>query len=171
MLIGKHHLAILISTCLSVSCGYRFTGPSQLPSGIRHVYMEVLENRSGETGIESVLTNDIIDEIIRSGNAVSKDRSVADAVLSGRIADLYVDTATRKSAHRALEGRVTLRLDLELISAKGEVVWSASGMSASEAYDIVTNDKPATEQNRRRAIEEMSKRLAEAVLDDLASTF
>lgn len=171
MLIKKHWWIILLSSFFFVACGYRFAGTGHLPSGIRYIYIEVLENRSGETGIENTITNDLIYEFIRSGNIVSKEKMKADAVLSGSIADLHIDTATHKSAHSALEGRVTVLLDLKLTSPEGKLFWSVNGVSADQTYDIIANNQLATEQNRRTAIKELSKRLAETVYNNLSTDF
>jgi len=171
LLIKKHWWIILLPLLFFVSCGYKFAGTGHLPSGIRSTYIEVMENRSGETGIENTITNDLIYEFIRSGNTVSKDKMKADAILSGSIADLHIDAVTHKSAHSALEGRVTVLLDIKLTSSEGDIIWSAKGVSADQTYDIVANNTLATEQKRRTAIKALSKRLAEAVYDNLTTDF
>jgi hypothetical protein len=59
---------------------------------------------------------------------------------------------------------------LKLTGPDGRVIWSARGVSANEAYDVMS-DKLATEQNRRDAISVLSKRLAEKVYNRITADF
>ena len=68
------------------------------------------------------------------------------------------------------ERRVTVTVDLKLTNPEGRLIWSAIGVSANEAYDVMS-DKLATEQNRRNAISVLSKRLAERVYSRLTDDF
>jgi len=135
------------------ACGYRFTGGGSFPAGIRSVCVSTLENRTSETGAENIFTNDLIYEVTRDNKVVLTTKDRADALLSGIIKSIRIQTISRKEAYSSLslERRVTVTIDLKLTNADGRVIWSAKGASANEAYDVMP-DKMATEQNRRNAI-------------------
>lgn len=154
------------------ACGYKFTGGGSFPAGIRSVCVSTLENRTSETGAENIFTNDLIYEITRDNKAVLTAKDKADALLSGVIKSMSIETISRKSAHSSLslERRVTVTVDLKLTDPDGRVIWSAKGVSAKEAYDVMP-DKLATEQNRRNAISALSKRLAERLYARITDDF
>jgi len=153
------------------ACGYRFTGGGDFPAGIRSVCVSTLENRTSETGAENIFTNDIIYEITRDNKVVLTTKDKADALLSGIIQSMSIQTISRKEAHSSsLERRVTVTIDLKLTNADGRVIWSAKGISANEAYDVMP-EKLATEQNRRNAISALSKRLAERLYARITDDF
>jgi outer membrane lipopolysaccharide assembly protein LptE/RlpB len=162
-------IIFLFSMFLS-SCGYRFVGSGSFPAGIKSVSIPILENRTSETGMENIITNDLIYEVTRDKKVALTSRSEADALLSGVIKSMSIETISRRGTHSPLERRVTVTVDLKLTVPDGRVIWSASGVSANEAYDVMS-DKLATEQNRRNAISVLSKRLAEKVYNRITGDF
>ncbi len=162
-------IVFLCLLCLFFSaCGYRFTGGGSLPAGVKSVYIAMLENRTSETGMESIFTNDLIYEFTKNSEVASKDR--ADAYLSGIIKSMSIETISRRGTHTSLERRVKIVLDLKLTDTDGKVIWVAKDISENEEYDVMS-DKLATEQNRRDAISALSKRLAEKVYNRLTEDF
>jgi len=162
---------IVLLCCLSVgACGYRFTGGGDLPEGVRKISVTILENRTGETGFENVLTNDLIFEFTRSGKASVTDREAADAVLSGVIQSMRDNTVSRETEQTAIERRVTISVDLRLVDTGGEILWAVKGLSANETYDV-ESDKLATEQNKRIALVKLSNRFAEKVFSSMTDDF
>jgi hypothetical protein len=65
------------------ACGYHFEGGGELPAGVRNVFVGVFENRTSETGLENIFTNDLINEFTRSKRFAGREK--AEAVLSGVI--------------------------------------------------------------------------------------
>ena len=165
---NKFITSVIILGMLLSACGYRFAGSGNFPAGIQKVFITILTNRTAETGIGNTITNDLRYELIRYNRVTTRDR--ADAVLSGEIISSRVETISHKSVHTSQERRVTVSLNLKLIDSNGKVVWSVQGISANEAFDVVS-DKQATEQNRSAAISTLSKRLAENVYRRLTQTF
>lgn len=152
------------------ACGYTFVGSGSFPAGIKSVCIPILENRTSETGMENILTNDLIYELTRDKKVSLTSRDQADALLSGVIKSMSIGTISRTGTHSSLERRVRVTVDLKLTSPDGRVIWSARGVSANEAYDVMP-DKLATEQNRRNAISVLSKRLAERVYGRITDDF
>ena len=154
----------------SSACGYRFAGSGSFPAGIKSVRISILENRTSETGMENIITNDLIYEVTRDKKVALTSMDKADALLSGVIKSMSIETISRRGTHSSLERRVTVTVDLKLTGPDGRVIWSARGVSANEAYDVMS-DKLATEQNRRDAISVLSKRLAEKVYNRITADF
>jgi hypothetical protein len=65
---------------------------------------------------------------------------------------------------------VSLVISFQLTGRDGVVIWSAKRMSENETY-LVEKDRETTDQNRRVAIERLSKRLAEKVYQRLTDNF
>ena len=160
--------AILWFLAFLSACGYRFAGGGTLPSGIKSVCVTILENRTSEIGVENTFTNDLIYEFTRNGKFASIDK--ADALLSGVVKSMSIETISHSGAHTSIERRVTITLDLKLTDKGGRIIWSAKGVSGNEAYDVAP-DKLSTEQNRRSAISTLSERLAEKVYNSLTEDF
>jgi TolB-like protein len=143
-------------------CGYRFTGGGDFPFRIKSIFVPVFENRTAETGIENVVTNDFIYEMTRSSKISVVEREVADAVLLGVITSLSTQTMSRSGTQMPLERRVRMFLDLKLTDREGKVLWATRGFSDDESYQV-SLDKFSTEQRKRVAINTLSKRMAEMV--------
>ncbi|MBU3950273.1 MAG: hypothetical protein KJ826_18905 [Proteobacteria bacterium] len=168
----KIRLLILITAVgglLLYSCGYKFAGSGELPSSVKRVSISVLENKTAESGIENIITNDIIYEFNRHGkNVVRKDE--ADAFLTGVI-DTATDVAiSRSSTIASLERRVVINISLKLKGKDGNIIWTGSNITDDQAFTVLT-DKIATENEMRKAIEILSKRLAEKVYNKLTDNF
>jgi hypothetical protein len=150
-------------------CGYHFSGEGSLPKGVNRVFVVMLENRTEETGIESLLTNDLIYEFSRGGTlAMGENR--ADARLTGVIESITKGTIARAAINTSLERRVYLTLSLRLTNREGQVCWSAKQLSENETY-LVESDREITDRNRRAAIEKLSKRLAQKIYYRLTDNF
>ena len=152
------------------ACGYRFAGGGSMPEGIRFVGISMLENRTSETGVEDQITNSIIYEFTRSGSVTVTDPARAEAVLSGVINRILVDSIAFTSANVAQERRVTIYVDLTLTGADGRVIWTVRDMTANEDYPV-ESDKLATERNKREAIAAASERLAERAFRRMTEDF
>ena len=152
------------------ACGYRFAGSGNLPGGIQTIAIEILENRTPETGLENIVTNDLIYEFSRKGRRVKKNSKEADAVLTGVIESERITTISRQAQQSPLARRVEIVVNLKLTGSDGGVKWSTSGVSEFQDYDVAT-DKRAAEINKRRAIETLSKKLAEKVYSRLTDNF
>lgn len=151
-------------------CGYRLTGGGELPGGVAGVGMGVFENRSGETGVDGIIGNDIVYELTRNGKRVSYNSGDEAAVLSGTVLSVTTQSVSRQSVQSVQERRVTVRISLELTDANGGVIWKVSGLSENEAYEVA-DDRPTTELNKREAIKTLSGRLAEKVYYRMTDDF
>jgi len=161
---------ILVLWVVFSACGYRFAGSGSLPAGIKTISITIFENRTAETGLENIVTNDLIYEVIRSKEVALIHKDKAEADLSGVIVSTQTGSISRSSVDTSTERRVTVTLNLKLTNTSGIIIWSAKGVAESEAY-VVEDDKQGTEQNRRDAISKASKRLAENIYNRLKEDF
>ena len=169
---GWRQSLIIAAALLLAACGYHFSGSGKFPGGVTRIFIDMLQNRSSDTGVESTFTNDLIYEFTRKREAsVAADRAVADAILTGTIVSLSVDDISRASISTALERQVTGILNLRLISKDGSVLWASGNIVERKSYMVVDGNKTATEQNKSDAIAELSRRLAEAAFNRLTDNF
>ncbi|UCF91098.1 MAG: LptE family protein [Desulfobacterales bacterium] len=162
---------VLGITFLFQACGYRFPGGAELPGGAKRVFITIFDNQTSETGIETLFTNDLVFEFTRRRKkAWAKDLEDADAVLSGVIAGVSIDTISVRGKYTAAERRISIGLDLKLTDQAGNLVWAANGVSDQEEYSVVA-DRQQTEQNKQAAIRIISGRLAERIYNRLTDDF
>jgi outer membrane lipopolysaccharide assembly protein LptE/RlpB len=147
---------------LVAACGYHFKGAGlKAPEGVRTIAVTVLENRTRESGIERVFTNDLVFEFTRSKVLRVVEKDQADAILSGIIKSMGEQTISHTASYDSGERRVVITLDLALKSQDGGILWSDAALSDREVFKVFPDDRLATDRSRREAIEAISKRLAE----------
>ena len=161
---------VIIIALFFSACGYRFAGSGNLPEGIQTIAIDIFKNRTTETGLENTITNDLIYEFTRKGRSVQKNSKKADAVLTGVIVSERITTISRQAQQSPLARRVEITVNLKLTGSDGGVKWSASNVSAFEDYDVAA-DRQVTDINKRKAIENLSERLAEKVYNRLTDNF
>lgn len=162
-------LITAVGCLLFYSCAYRFAGSGELPSSVKKVSVSVLENKTAESGIENIITNDIIYEFTKHGKIVAK-KDEADAFLSGVIESAGDAAISRSSTITSLERRVTVVVSLKLKGKDGNIIWTGPSISDDQAFTVLS-DKLATENEMRKAIEVLSKRLAEKAYNKLTDNF
>jgi outer membrane lipopolysaccharide assembly protein LptE/RlpB len=151
--------ALVMMIC---GCGYHFTGGGDFPFQVKRIFVPVFENKTGETGIETVITNDFIYELTRNSKVSVVEKETADAVLWGVITSVSTQTISRSGTQTPLERRVRMFVDLKLTDRQGKVLWATRGFSDDESYEVL-RDKFTTENNKRDAIKILSKRIAEMI--------
>ena len=166
----KYACAVILLGLFFSACGYRFSGGGSLPAGITSISVEMFENRTGETGVENIITNDFIYEFTRHEQVVVTGSDRADAIFSGVVQSISERAISHTGDYTSNERRVKLKVDLQLTDKSGEVIWSAKNVSEKEAYQVLS-DKQSTERNKRDAIETLSKRLAENIFNRLTAGF
>jgi len=171
MFVKKKYIWIIIWVGLLLSaCGYQFFGGGSLPCGMKSISIEMFKNRTGETGVETIIANDILYEFTRYEQVVVTDSDKADAILTGVIRSIGERTISHVGEYTSYERRVELEVDLKLTDQSGRVIWSSTSISEDESYQV-TPDKRSTERNKRDAIKKLSKRLAETIFKEVTADF
>lgn len=166
----KYAWTIILLWSFFSACGYRFAGGGSLPAGITSISVKMFENRTAETGVENIITNDLIYEFTRHEQVVVAGSDKADAILTGVVQSISERTISHRGEYTSSERRVVLNMDLRLTHKSGGVIWSAKAVSENEAYQVMP-EKQSTERNKRVAIETLSKRLAENIFNRLTADF
>ncbi len=164
----------LIILCIVVvsACGYRFAGQGQFPEGVEQIFIEVFENRTSKTGIERVVTNQVVFEFTRQREqSLASSTENADAVLKGVIRTIRTKTISRVGTEVANEREVVMTVDLRLIKQDGgEVIWAAKGITDRQAYDV-SESKLDTDRNESLALAILSERMSERIFSRLTNDF
>ncbi len=166
---------LLLSLLVSSGCGYR--NLLALPSGrdagteergLTRVAVLALRNDSPEPWLDRILTDAMRREIsARAGFDFVNDPQSADLVIRGRIRPLEVQSKSFSRFVAALEYGLTLRLDLEVVRAEGDIIrLDPKMLSESDVY-TASADIEVTRTNRLEVLRRLSDLLASRVADSL----
>jgi outer membrane lipopolysaccharide assembly protein LptE/RlpB len=168
---SKYISLIFLVACLSAACGYRFAKEGGFPGDTERLFVKVLENKTQETGAESILTAALLNELtLRKTDELAAGIDDADVVLSGIVNQVTIRTISESQPDVADERRVTVSVDLKLTKKDGTIVWAAKDLSDFEEY-FVDVDAEQTDANRRNAIRVLSKRIAERTVNRFSDDF
>jgi outer membrane lipopolysaccharide assembly protein LptE/RlpB len=160
-----------IWAAISAGCAYHFAGSGQLPGGVDRIAVNVLTNRSTVNDIESTVTNALISEINNRRRGAIVKGGEAQATLAGTIDSITWDTVSHRGVNTAAERRVYIVISLVLSDLDGKVLWKRARLAAEQAYVVDDGNKPATENNRRRAIDLAAQRVAETAYRQMVDNF
>ncbi|MFC1887046.1 LPS assembly lipoprotein LptE [Thermodesulfobacteriota bacterium] len=166
-------LAFLLGMLMTISqCAYRFEGDTRLPGDINRLCITILDNRTSETGLENIFTSALIHEFSLRNSNVLTSKDEADAVLSGGIRSMRIETIARSGTQggASIERRVTLGVLLSLTDRDGKLIWTSGELTGYEEYQVAL-DKIVTEQYRKDAIVHLVERLAETIYNHIAADF
>jgi len=168
---SKFSAIILLIFWLCAACGYRFGEQAGFPGDTERLFVKVLENKTQETGVESIVTEALLNELtLRKTNELASGFDDADVILSGVVELVTIITISVPKPDVAGERRVTVIVDLKLTKKDGSIVWAAKGLSDFEEY-LVDTDTERTDANRRNAIGVLSKRIAERAVNRFSDDF
>lgn len=165
-------LIVLFSIATS-ACGYRFAGTGGFPSGVNRIFINLYDNRTSETGIENIFTDELINEFTSRGNAsaLGLNAAAADAVLTGVIKKVRIYNISKASEMIATERRVIVTVDATLTAVDGRTLWRADGVQGTDTFKVDQNNKDATEVNKRAAIARAANELSEKLYNRLVEEF
>jgi outer membrane lipopolysaccharide assembly protein LptE/RlpB len=140
---------VLIALLTLSTCGYQLKNRGLVaPEGVQTIAVPVFENRTAETGLETVFPDDLAYQFTRSKVLQLVDRARADAVLRGEIRLVRDETVSLFENYEPAEQRVYIELQLSLIRRDGRILWADADLSDQEAYPV-SPDKQETGRFRR----------------------
>ena len=163
-------ISALLVPLLFAGCGYHFSGGGQLPQNAKTICVQVFENKSGESGLDHAIANEIIYYFTRFKNVKLVDKEEAQAVLSGIIVSATESSIAHKTSYVTTGRRIKVVVDVRLTAAGGAVLWKSGFLAEDEAFDI-DPDNLQTEENKKSALAIVSKRLAERIYYLMTSNF
>lgn len=162
--------ALIVLLTLS-TCGYQLKDRGlSAPEGVQSIAVPVFENRTAETGLETVFPDDLAYEFTRSKVLKLVDKERADAVLRGEITLVKDETVSLLENYEPAEMRVYIELQLSLMRRDGRILWADTDFSDQEAYPV-SQDKQVSGRFRKAAIETMSRRMAERIHNQILEDF
>lgn len=163
---------ILLGCLLWTACGYHLRGrETNLPPGVHSVAIPIFGNRTIETGIESIVTEGLVEKFVSSSRLPVTTQSLADTLLTGTINSFTNFPVAVTSANQfSTEYRATLTIEFTLKDQKNGKVLFREVMSEWRNYAVV-QDLNATEQFKRQAIRQISLLLAEKVYELILGNF
>ncbi len=166
----KWGLYLAAGLLLFTACGYRMAGSGNLPAGLEHFAVHVLENRTSETGLELVFTNALVNEFNRRRPGTIVNSQEAPAFLDGTIVSLGWNTIARSGPVTALERQVYAIMSVAFTDRQGHVIWQSGPIRGMQAYRVTRDDSDA-DGNKRQAINQLAERLAEDILLRMTTNF
>ena len=170
-------VAVMLTTqiLLTGGCGYRnmLSGATSDDAGDgarrpTRVTVIALRNDSPEPWLDRILTDSMRREISARGDFdFVNDPSRADLAIRGRIRPLDVTSKSFSRFVAALEYGLTLKLDLEVVRAKGDVVRLDPRMLTESDVYLASADIEVTRSNRLEVLRRLSDLLASRVADSL----
>ena len=163
---------ILLGCLLLSSCGYHMRGKeTNLPLEVHSVAIPIFGNRTIETGIESVMTEGLVEKFVSSRRLPVTTQSLADALLTGTVTTFTTyPVAVTSSNQFSTEYRATVTIEFTFKDQKNGKVLFRDVMSDWRNYPVV-QDLNATEQFKRQAIRQISVLLAERVYELILGSF
>jgi hypothetical protein len=138
---------------------------------VQLIFVEVFENRTSNTGVERIVTNQLISEFTRRReSSLTSSPEKADAILKGIINKVSTRTISYIGYEIANEREVTVTIDVKLSNKKGEIIWSAKELSDVQSFDV-SDSKIQSDRNENEAIARISERLSERVFNRLTDRF
>jgi hypothetical protein len=149
---------------VGTGCGYRLGGEGFGPSPeIRSIAIPTFINETYEAGIETIVTNALLRELIKDRRVKVVGEDEADAIMEGTVTSLSTSSVAYDPTGVVLEYRTWVSLDVMVKRHKrGEVLWSRRGLTESDVYRV-SSDVLFTEAEKERAIRKIAEEFAKRI--------
>lgn len=160
----------LVPLLFFCACGYTFSGSEPFPGNVKEIFVSQVQDKVGELGLAPQLRDDLIYTLTRNRQVNAANRmEKADAFLETEVRSVSEESLTRTAKDVDVERRLHMTVFFVLKGADGMILWQDS---IQEHEDFkVRSDKAITENLRRTALETLSQRMAERVVERMGSTF
>lgn len=165
-------LAICLLALSLLGCGYGFRGTvSYLPGDIQTIAITYPIDKAGEPDLTDILAQALIQEFNRTKLLKLVAPARADVILRGTIKSVSSGAVAFEDVRTALERRVTMVVDMELVRrTNDQLVWRQRGLAEGEDYNV-DSVSSVTEDNRQEALAEAAERLAMRIHDSIFENF
>ena len=155
-------------------CGYHYIGgEDNIDPGIQKVFVDSFANKTSQAGIEVLVRNAFIDQILRGGRfQLAGRRDEADAVIRGSVQSLYTAPLSYHTTDLAAEARLTIVMDIIFEErASKKTIWQSRNFSYNGDYPVTSGSLNATEASRKDALTKLSNDVAERAYSLMLSGF
>jgi hypothetical protein len=162
----KGHIlfSLIFLLLVGMGCGYRFAGEGfGPPSEIRSIAVPTFNNETYEAGIETIVTNALLRELIKDRRLKVVGQDEADAIMEGTVTSFTTSSVAYDPTGVVLEYRTWVTLDVMVKrNRKGEMLWSERGLLESDVYRV-SSEVLLTEAEKERAIQTIAEKLARRI--------
>lgn len=161
---GHFYSSIILFLLVGTGCGYRLGGEGFGPSPeIRSIAIPTFINETYEAGIETIVTNALLRELIKDRRVKVVGEDEADAIMEGTVTSFSTSSVSYDPTGVVLEYRTWVSLDVMVKRHKrGEVLWSRRGLTESDVYRV-SSDVLFTEAEKERAIRKIAEEFAKRI--------
>lgn len=164
---------VLVSGSFLTGCGYQFRAAGE-PMGIelQSLAIPLIESSSSELGFEATFTRVFRDAFISKTKVPLVPEAKADAILTGRIYEIWTEPIAFNQTQQVVGDRVTtysvtsrrqviLKMEAKFtMRATGEVLWHEPAMVERASYNVGT-DPLVNRFNEKQAYELIARALAD----------
>jgi outer membrane lipopolysaccharide assembly protein LptE/RlpB len=159
---------LLLSLVLGLlGCGYHFPGQSaaEMPAGISRLYLESVQDTSGEPGLQSRLRSLFTEEMARRIGADWTEREQSQGLVMLNIEEYRVATSLEDAAERTVKSEARIKVSARILDKETkELLWESGTVTSTESFTGHA-EGPAQSQAERealqRAVEDLVRRLGQ----------
>lgn len=167
---------LAVAAALAVlSCGYKVIDPRAVfGPEIRGIFLQMLENKTSEVGLEAMLADAFQEEFARRGllrPVYDEEDPRANLVLTGSVVRSTVEPTAFSSVALSLEDRIDVILSVSVQRADtGSMVLEGRELRFSERF-LSSADPQVYESNKEQALRRGAARAASQLHDELFQQF
>jgi outer membrane lipopolysaccharide assembly protein LptE/RlpB len=169
----KPILFCLVAGLALGGCGYHVTGKTNLmPATVHTIAIPPFTNATIHNDLAKYLAEALTREMIgRTRYAVVVDRSQADAVLYGSIANVFGNATTIDPVTgRATGSQVILQLQIRLVDKSGKVLYNRPNLELRERYEVSTQPGQYFDESQL-AYQRLSREAARTIVSGILENF
>jgi outer membrane lipopolysaccharide assembly protein LptE/RlpB len=154
-------------------CGYHVAGKSNmLPTAIHTIAIPAFGNATTHNELSRYLGEAVSRELIaRTKYAVIADRSAADAVLYGSIANIFANATTiDPNTGRATGSQITIQLQIRLVDKSGKVLYNRPNLELRDRYEVSTLPSQYFDESQV-AYQRLSRSAAQTIVSGILENF
>jgi hypothetical protein len=155
------------------SCGYHVTDTTNLlPKGIHTVAVVPFKNTTTQYKFSTYLSEDVSRELIaRTRYTIVADPAKADAVVSGGIANIFINATVADPVTGVGTGaQVIVQLQVRMVGKDGKVLFNRPNLEFRDRYEISVFPKPYFDESQP-ALARVSKDVARTVVSAILENF
>jgi Lipopolysaccharide-assembly len=153
---------MIMGLAFLLSCGpYSFSGATI--SGIKSVYIPVMDNETIEFGLGEELSEIITEALVKDNTLKVVGQDAADAVLTGIVKSYKRKSTTFNKEDQVQEYRVDVSVVIKLVMVNGDLVWEEPNLSS---YGIFAADTETEEEGKSEALEKLAELIVNRTVRD-----
>ena len=166
------NIVALLTCVLVTGCGYHVSGgrgsvSSNFGYGIESVAVPVFKNETLRSGVEGVITNALVDELV---NIIEiKSKANAEAVIKGVVESYELSARSYGDGDVVSEYRLTVSYSVRLVRVTDNVVlWQDNMVSAYADFLVDITSVAITKDRESKALEAVALESARLVRERMA---